>query len=297
MRATATMLATVAMALGAIWLAVAAPGADAGPAQVTLRTASGSLAIANSRAGQAVFSATGTRPGEGASGTVTIGNDGGVPGRFALAVTGMTEAAGLHGGLLSSRLRLVVDEVGGAPPVYDGALADLEQVDLGMLAPGQLRSYRVEALLPDGGVPGSATSDDNRFQGASLTVGLEWRATAAATATPPPDAPPAPGPDPRPDPPAETPAPVKSSLGLPSAKRCVKRGRMKVRLKAPPGTRLVSATVRVNGRVKARLKGARARKAIKLRGLGRKRSRLAVSVKASNGRTYSAARTYRACKR
>jgi hypothetical protein len=52
----------------------------------------------------------------------------------------------------------------------------------------------------------------------------------------------------------------------------------------------------VNGRVKARLKGAKAANPLSLRGL-KKKTKLAVSVKAADGRTYSAGRTYNACKR
>ena len=306
MRATTTMIVTVTLALAAIALAVAAPGGgDAAPARAALRAASGTVTVANSHAGQALFEAAGTRPGVPVSGTVTIGNDGDRPGRFSLAVTGVTESAGVHGGLLSTRLRLVVQELAGAP-VYDGEL-DFEPVDLGTFAPGKQRTYEVQAVLPDGGVPGSATTGDNQFQGASLTLGLEWRATPLAASTPTPTpapeiVPPAPEivpPAPEIVPPTATPTPepVASSLGLPSAKRCVRRGRLKVRLKPPAGTKLVAATVYVDGRVKARLKGAKARKAVKLRGLRKRRTRLKVRVKANDGHTYTAGRTYRACKR
>jgi hypothetical protein len=58
MRATATLLISLTMALGAIGLAVAAPGGgDADLASAELRAASGAVTIANSRARQAVFSA------------------------------------------------------------------------------------------------------------------------------------------------------------------------------------------------------------------------------------------------
>jgi hypothetical protein len=84
-------------------------------------------------------------------------------------------------------------------------------------------------------------------------------------------------------------------MGLPAPASCVKKGRLTLRLKAPAGGKVVSATVKVNGRVKARLKGAKAAKALSLRGL-KGTTKLSISVKASDKRTYSAARSYKACK-
>ena len=52
------------------------------------------MSIANSRDGQAVFSAAAMRPGEGVSGTVRIGNDGDVAGRFAVRGSGVQDTAG-----------------------------------------------------------------------------------------------------------------------------------------------------------------------------------------------------------
>jgi hypothetical protein len=309
MRATATLLTTIAMALAAIGLAVAAPGGGA-PARAELQSASGAVHIANSRAGQAVFSASGARPGESVSGTVTIGNDGDAQGHFAVAGTGITETAGAYGGLLSERLHLVVLDVTDPQDpktVYDDAAAELGQVGIGTLDPGEERDYRLQVTLPDGGVPLSGSADDNRFQGASLSLGLEWCAGtvggATPTPTPTPTATPVPPtripvpPTATPVPPTATPAPAPalSSLGLPAASTCVKSGRLKLKLQGPQGTKVVSATVFVNGRVKARLKGAKARRAVSLKGLGGNRSKLTVSVKATDGITYTAGRTYRSC--
>jgi spore coat-associated protein N len=299
MRSAATLLVSLATALGAIGLAVAAPGglmADPELARVEVRAASGAVSISNSRAGQAVFNAAGMRPGDGVSGTVTIGNDGDRPGRFAFRAADVADSGPPHAGKLSERVELAVFDVTHAPvEVHAGPPAGFGQVDLGVIAPGGRRDYLVVATLPSGG-------DDNRFQGTALSLGLEWQATpvsgGSATPTPAPEtpSPSTPSTPGTPSTPATPPVALADALGLPAATSCIKRGRLKLRLKAPAGAKLLSATVKVNGRVKARLKGKKAAKPVNLRGL-KKKTKLAVSVKASNRRTYSASRTYKACKR
>jgi hypothetical protein len=85
-------------------------------------------------------------------------------------------------------------------------------------------------------------------------------------------------------------------LGLPAATSCVKRGKLAVRLKAPVGLKALSATIKVNGRTKAKLKGKKATKKVTISKLGKKPAKLTVSLRASNGRTYSAKRTYSVCR-
>jgi spore coat-associated protein N len=306
MRPIATLVLSFAMALAAIGLAVAAPGGvlSQDPAGAEVQAASGAVSISNSRAGQAVFSAAAMRPGEGVSGTVTIGNDGDHPGRFAVRAIGVQDVVGPNGGKLSERVELVLFDVTNVQhpvTVYAGTPAAFAQVDLGVLAPGHGREYLFAATLPDGA--------DNRFQGAALSLGFEWsaanvaNATPTPTPTPTPSTPVAPAPTPAPVTPAPTPttptptAPVApaDAVGLPAPTTCVKGGRLTLRLKAPAGAKILSATVSVNGRVKARLKGAKAAKPVSLRGL-KKTTKLTVSIKASNGRSYSASRTYKACR-
>jgi hypothetical protein len=83
---------------------------------------------------------------------------------------------------------------------------------------------------------------------------------------------------------------------MPAPTSCVKRGKLTLRLKAPAGAKVVSATVKVNGKTRARLKGAKAKRPVTLKKL-KGTTKLSISIKASDKRTYSAARTYKACKR
>ena len=79
----------------------------------------------------------------------------------------------------------------------------------------------------------------------------------------------------------------------PPPSSCAKGGKLKFKLKAPRGTKVVSATVAVNGKVKARVKG-KVRKPVTLKKL-KKTFKVTGGRKASNGKTYKATRIYRVC--
>jgi hypothetical protein len=302
MRPIATLVMSIAMAFAAIGLAVAAPGGliggDRELASAEIQSASGAVHIANDRAGHAVFNAAAMRPGEGVSGAVTIGNDGDRPGQFAVRPTGLDDVAP-NGGKLSERVELVlfdVTNVQNPKTIYAGVPKDFSQKSLGVIAPGQERDYLFAATLPEG-------DDDNRYQGASLSLGFEWSAATVAadptpTATPTPTTTPPVTDTTTPTTPTTPTLPVAlaDALGMPAPTSCVKSGKLTLRLKAPAGAKVVSATVKVNGKTKAKLKGAKAKRPVTLKKL-KGTTKLSISIKASDKRTYSAARTYKACKR
>jgi hypothetical protein len=294
MRAVLPLLGALAMALSAFGLALAAPGSERGElADARVAAAAGAVQIVNSHEGVAVLGAAALQPGEQVSGTVSIGNAGTLPGRLALRTGGLTDTAGPGGGRLSDALRLsIFDVTDAAQPatLYAGPAAGVPELAAGTVAPGGVRDYRLEATLltPPG--------DDDRFQGSALSLGLEWGATAVlppATPTPTP-APVSPPPAPiAPTPP--TPAPsLADLLGLPRAGTCMRGGTLRFKLRAPYGGRVVSATVAVNRKTKA--KGRKALATVMLRKLP-KRTTIAVTVKASDRKTYKASRTYSACAR
>jgi spore coat-associated protein N len=298
MRTAATLITSLVMALGAIGLAVAAPGGGQRLASAEIQGASGAVTISNSRAGQAVFDAQAMRPGEGVSGTLQIGNAGDVAGDFAVRPSGLQDTPGPNGGLLSQRIELVlfdVTDVNDAQTIFAGTPADFAQVSLGKFQPGEERSYLFAATLPD-------TGDDNAYQGAGMSLGFEWRAGPSATPTPSPTPTPTPTPVSKPTAPRVTPVATPTptptvvdyatALGLPAANRCAKGGKLKLKVKAPAGTKVKSATVAVNGKVKARLKSS---KSVTLKKL-KKTFKVTVKVKASDRRTYTGSRVYRVCK-
>ncbi len=301
MRALATLIISLVMALGAIGLAVAAPGGHR-TAGAEIQNAGGAVSITNSRAGQAVFTAQAMRPGEGVSGTLQIGNDGDVAGHFAVRPSTVSDTPGPNGGLLSERIELVlfdVTDVDHAVTVYAGHPADFAQVDLGTFDAGESRNYLFAATLPDGG------TSDNLYQGSGLSLGFEWRAGATGHAAPTPT--PTVTPRPTPTKPRVTPTPTTptkpakpavidyaNALGLPPAVRCAKGGKLKFKLKAP-GAKVASATVAVNGKVKVRVKGRKVRKPVTLKRL-KKTFKVTVTVKTSKRKKYTGSRVYRACR-
>lgn len=130
----------------------------------------------NSGGSAPVLVAQGLVPGESRSGSVTITNAGALEGRYRLTASDLTDAAGPNGGVLSAHLRLSVDETTalGTTRIHDGTLAGLSTVDLGIFARAESRTYTFTVTLPSGGVPASATSGDNAFQGSASSVKLSW---------------------------------------------------------------------------------------------------------------------------
>lgn len=302
----------IALAAVAIALVFAAPGE--GAAKLRLASAGGSLSLSNSKEGQAVFRAAAMRPGDEASGTVTIGNTGSVAGALNVAPAGLLDTPGAGGGRLSDRLQLLVIDVTDVQrpvTVYTGALRAMGAVGLGSLAPGARRSYLFVAKMAPG-------AGDNAFQGATLSAAFEWNAVGASPVS-------TPTPTPTPTPtatPVRTPAPVATppagpampagplgpdlsgeALGarifqLPSTKRCLSRRSFKIRVHLPKGTRFKKLTIKVNGRTKLKRKGLKARKVkarINLRGMPKGKVVVKIVATTNTGRKAVRKRTYHTC--
>ena len=174
------LLALALLALGAgIALAAGGRGVDRSPQLKLL--ADGALALSDSRDGAALLDVEDLAPGETAEGTVTITNDGSMPGVLSLGVFDLIDRPGAFGGGLSARLELAVEDItsGSDALVYVGTFSRFEELELLPLAPGESRAYRFQVRLPDGGVPESAGSGDNAFQGSSVSAGFEWTLRAA----------------------------------------------------------------------------------------------------------------------
>jgi len=193
------------LGLLALGLAFAPPGE--GAPQLQLASASGSLSLSNSKEGAAVFRADAMRPGDEASGSVTITNTGSVTGALTLAPAAPTDTPGAGGGKLSNKLELLVIDVTTVTTpvtVYSGTLKQMEPTDVGALLPGQHRTYLfVATLRPNGGA-------DNAFQGAAMTTGFAWSATGAEAPT----STPTPSPTPTT---SATPTPTATATPVPTA--------------------------------------------------------------------------------
>jgi hypothetical protein len=141
---------------------------------------SGELHVTNSRDGQAIFEAQGLAPGRSVTGTVQLSNTGTLAGDLGFQQLDVEDQPGVNGGRLSDAVHLDVEDVtgGSVVPIFAGQLGALQSRGLGNIAPGESRSYRFTASLPDGGTPPSATSGDNAYAGSALTVRYSWTATA-----------------------------------------------------------------------------------------------------------------------
>jgi spore coat-associated protein N len=171
---------TLAALVAVTGCAVAASSrVHAEPAAV-ISQASGTFQITNSRDGQAIFQAQGLAPGRSVSGTVQLSNAGTLAGDLGLEQLEVVDQPGANGGRLSSAVHLDVQDItgGNLVPVFAGQLASLQSSALGSIAPGEARTYRFTASLPDGGAPPSPTSGDNAYAGSALTVRYSWHASA-----------------------------------------------------------------------------------------------------------------------
>ncbi|MFH0810347.1 MAG: hypothetical protein V2A77_07760, partial [Pseudomonadota bacterium] len=84
--------------------------------------ASGNLQHTNSRAGAAIFTAFLMKPGDTVQGTVTIANDGDLPGTFWLTTSNLTNTPGANGGKLSDVLQLQIVDQTTSTTIYSGAI-------------------------------------------------------------------------------------------------------------------------------------------------------------------------------
>ena len=125
----------------------------------------GTFGHVNDRDGQVMLQATGMEPGDSSVGTMTLTGTGTLAGAYTLAPASLTDVpdagalrhAGPHRSKTSPALRLTL---------YDGAVADLGEEELGVIAPGQTRSYRFTLEYPDG-------PNISALQGATMTLVLQ----------------------------------------------------------------------------------------------------------------------------
>ncbi|HEX2084228.1 MAG TPA: hypothetical protein VHF89_00975 [Solirubrobacteraceae bacterium] len=112
------------------------------------------------------------------------------------------------------------------------------------------------------------------------------------------------GPPPPPDnnPPSNQPSgPLPPAFGpggvvsAPSNRVCRSRRNFKIRLRNPPGTTIVAAVVRVNGRRVRTVRNVRVTARVDLRGLPRGRYTVSITILLDDGRTIRGKRKYRTC--
>ena len=137
----------------------------------------GNLHHTNSKGGSAIMTVTKMKPGDTVQGTVTIANDGDLAGLFSLSSSNLVDTPGSHGGNLSDVLTLtIVDDQATPVTIYptgpiDG-IVDIALAD--EFAAGESRTYTFTVNFPDGLVPLSDTTQDNAYNGSSMTIDFDW---------------------------------------------------------------------------------------------------------------------------
>lgn len=115
------------------------------------------------------------QPGDRATTSFGVRNDGRGAARVALAPGAVADRPGRGGGLLSTRIVLTVRRAGGEV-LFRGTAAELGTASLGVVPPRQEERFTLDAAFPDGGTPSGPLSGDNAFQGAALDLALDVQA-------------------------------------------------------------------------------------------------------------------------
>ena len=113
------------------------------------------------------------KPGDTATGSVTITNDGDIPGTFTLTTSIMTDAAvAPYTGKLSDVLTLTIMD--GATQVYSGPIKSVGTITLpgGAWAAGVSHTYDFTVTFPDGGAPAGPTLGDNSYKKATISIAV-----------------------------------------------------------------------------------------------------------------------------
>jgi hypothetical protein len=126
---------------------------------------SGTLAHSNDASGAFAVDASGLLPGASQTGVMTLRSAGTAAARYALSPIGLTDTPASPA--LSGVLTLKVEDITAAPvTLYDGTVAAFSSADLGSIAAGATRSYRLTLAYPAG--PNSVD-----LQGAAMTLSLD----------------------------------------------------------------------------------------------------------------------------
>jgi spore coat-associated protein N len=180
------VLGALACVLVAVGLAVGS-GANysSASANPTNTFDSGTLTQSNSKDGVAILTATNMKPGDSATGSVTITNTGSLAGTFSLSKSNLTDPITGTGGVkLSDQLDLKIEDTTGSPTtppvVYNGKLSAMGTLALDydpstagtqdpFVATNGARTYKFTVTLP--------SSTTNSYQGTSTSVEYDWAAT------------------------------------------------------------------------------------------------------------------------
>lgn len=157
-------LIPLATALAAGAVAVGSGATFTSQSASTTSFTTGTLSQTNDHAGAAIFSASGLKPGDSQSGTVTITNSGSLAQLFTLKESGVSNDLG-------SSLNLRVAADGSSTPLYNGNFSSLPDTALGTGAwkAGDSHTYTFTVMLD--------STAGNDLQGKGATATFTWAGT------------------------------------------------------------------------------------------------------------------------
>jgi spore coat-associated protein N len=176
---------TVILIVAALAIALVAlmevPDANRGAPTLDVINRNGDVVIENSLEGEAIISVANLKPGDTASGQVTLENTGTVRGYFYLAPLDLVSAPGPGGGTLAENLivRVALTKSDGTSRKYGGLLSKMGTVKAGKFRPQESGTYEFEVEAKDTGIPPPPTPSrpvrgDNKYQGTSASVTFGW---------------------------------------------------------------------------------------------------------------------------
>jgi spore coat-associated protein N len=127
----------------------------------------GTFTQTNSKDGAAIATFANMKPGDVATGSVTIQNTGSLAGDFILSMVKTGDTAGTGGGHLYDVLQLTVMD--GTNEVYVGALNAFTTRAAVLYAAGASHTYDFTVTFP--------SASGNTYQASSATVEFDWNAT------------------------------------------------------------------------------------------------------------------------
>lgn len=136
-------------------------GASSNPSNVFI---AGNLGHINNRNGQVLITQNGMAPGASKDGTMTLTGTGDVAGVYTLSVASLVDTPASPG--LSGTVCLTIEDTTAGDTLFDDTVSELDSIDLGTIAPGQMNSYLVTLYYPDG-------PTDGAVQGATMSLTLQ----------------------------------------------------------------------------------------------------------------------------
>jgi spore coat-associated protein N len=172
------IVATLAIAVAAL---MGRPAAAPNAPTLDVMNRSGDVVIQNSLEGEPIVSMENMKPGDTASGQVTLTNTGDARGYFYLAPLDLVSPPGPGGATLADNLivRVTLTKSGATSRKYGGLLSKMGTVTAGNYRPGESGTYTFEVTAKDTGIPAPPTLSrpvrgDNKYQGTSASVTFGW---------------------------------------------------------------------------------------------------------------------------